>query len=201
MSDEKFLERWSRRKRKALNDQSRSAAPDVREPSPQEASEPPLELPQAPPPGAPEALPAIEAIDASTDIRGFLAGDVPAALSRAALRRAWTCDPGIRDFVGLSENAWDFTATDGVPGFGALRADDIRRLMARVDESIASSSEAASNAPTAAQPASSKETISQGPDEREARSDASPSAADEPGPQETESPPPARRRHGGALPE
>jgi hypothetical protein len=29
-------------------------------------------------------------------------------------------DPAVRDFVGLAENAWDFSLSDGVPGFGAL---------------------------------------------------------------------------------
>jgi hypothetical protein len=29
-------------------------------------------------------------------------------------------DPAIRNYVGLSENSWDFNAPDGVPGFGPL---------------------------------------------------------------------------------
>ena len=29
-------------------------------------------------------------------------------------------DPVIRDFIGLSENSWDFNAPDGIPGFGSL---------------------------------------------------------------------------------
>jgi hypothetical protein len=58
---------------------------------------------------------------------------VPAELTRAALRRAWVADPAIRDFVGLAENAWDFTAPGGVPGFGPLPAiDDVARLAAQV---------------------------------------------------------------------
>ena len=36
-------------------------------------------------------------ITAATDIRAFLAPGVPAELTRAALRRAWTADPAIRD--------------------------------------------------------------------------------------------------------
>ena len=43
-------------------------------------------------------------------------------LSRAALRRAWSADPAIRDFVGLAENAWDFTDPNAMPGFGPLEA-------------------------------------------------------------------------------
>src|SRR5207245_615081 len=56
---------------------------------------------------------------------------VPAALTRAALRRAWSADPAIRDFIGLSENSWDFTAPGGVAGFGPLTAEDARRLLAQ----------------------------------------------------------------------
>jgi hypothetical protein len=55
-------------------------------------------------------------------------------LTRAALRRAWSADPGIRDFIGLSENSWDFNAVGAVPGFGSLTAEDARRLLARVME-------------------------------------------------------------------
>jgi hypothetical protein len=34
-------------------------------------------------------------------------------------------DPAIKSFVGLSENAWDFAAPDGVPGFAPLHAHQI----------------------------------------------------------------------------
>jgi hypothetical protein len=34
-------------------------------------------------------------------------------------RFLWT-DPAIKDFVGISENGWDFSKPDGVPGFGPL---------------------------------------------------------------------------------
>src|SRR5258708_29713419 len=47
---------------------------------------------------------------------------------RAAMRRGWSSDPVIRDFIGLSENWWDFNALDGVPGFGSLTPEDIQRL-------------------------------------------------------------------------
>jgi hypothetical protein len=35
------------------------------------------------------------------------------------LREIWR-DPAIRDFVGLSENSWDFTAPETIPGFGPI---------------------------------------------------------------------------------
>lgn len=48
--------------------------------------------------------------------------DIPAILA----------DPTIKNFVGLAENAWDFNAPDGVPGFGPLRpTDDVARLLAQ----------------------------------------------------------------------
>jgi len=55
-----------------------------------------------------------------------------AKLARAALRRAWAVDPAIGDFIGLSENAWDFNAPGGVSGFGSLDLEQVRRLVAQV---------------------------------------------------------------------
>ena len=66
------------------------------------------------------SLPSLDSITAATDIRAFLAPGVPKELARAALRRAWSADPAIRDFVGLAENDWDFTDPTAMPGFGAL---------------------------------------------------------------------------------
>jgi Protein of unknown function (DUF3306) len=70
------------------------------------------------------SLPSIEAIAADTDVRGFLQSGVPAELTRAALRRAWTGDPAIRDFVGIAENQWDFNDPNAIPGFCLLPATE-----------------------------------------------------------------------------
>ena len=127
-----FLARWSRRKRSStsrkLSSPRTSSADDAAEatvsaPLRQEAGEPRIE----PPP-----LPPIESLDAASDITPFLARGVPVELTRQALRKAWQSDPVIRDFVGLSENAWDFNAPDGVPGFGSLTQAEVRRLVERV---------------------------------------------------------------------
>jgi hypothetical protein len=117
-TDEPFLSRWSRRKREGApapeSEVEIPSAPEggeelaVASTTPQE-QEPPFDLAK---------LPALDSITAATDIRAFLARGVPAALSREAMRRAWAADPAIRDFIGLSENSWDFTAPGGVPGFG-----------------------------------------------------------------------------------
>ncbi len=53
-----------------------------------------------------------------SDIRAFLEKGVPVALTKAALRRAWTADPAIRDFMRIAENQWDFTDPTSIPGFG-----------------------------------------------------------------------------------
>jgi hypothetical protein len=68
----------------------------------------------------PASLPSIESIAADTDIIAFLRAGVPAELTRAALRRAWTSDPAIRDFIGIAENQWDFNDPNAIPGFGPL---------------------------------------------------------------------------------
>jgi hypothetical protein len=58
---------------------------------------------------------------------------VPAALRHAALRRAWTSNPAIREFRGLQENDWDFNAPDGIPGFGTFNSDvEIKKLAVRL---------------------------------------------------------------------
>jgi hypothetical protein len=129
MSDsESFLKRWSRRKQSA-------------EPAPREAPETPGDAARQaqspaddavpPEPAAVDSasLPPIDSIGPGSDVGAFLQAGVPADLTRAALRRAWSTEAGIRDFIGLSENAWDFNAPDSAAGFGALSADDVRRLL------------------------------------------------------------------------
>ena len=125
--DETFLVRWSRRKRDAV-------APPNSEKHPPQNTGGTAERGSATGvdsrPSTP--LPPIEGIGSASDIQAFLAPGVPLELMRAALRRAWTTDPAIRDFVGLSENAWDFTAPSGVPGFGSLGVQEARRLAAQL---------------------------------------------------------------------
>jgi uncharacterized protein DUF3306 len=143
---ENFIARWSRRKREAAEETEvtkSSAVPDAAAGSahPSEdqrnesdasragsgASEPPESLLDA------TKLPPIESITAESDIRAFLAPGVPPELTRAALRRAWAADPKIRDFVGLSENSWDFNAPGAMAGFGSLEmTDELRRHIARM---------------------------------------------------------------------
>ena len=129
MTEEDFLARWSRRKRdvaKAEAEPSAEATPLASE-AKSDATE------KAEPEFDPASLPSIESISALTDITAFLRAGVPAELTRAALRRVWTADPAIRDFVGLAENAWDFTDPNAMPGFGPLEAtEEVRQMIARV---------------------------------------------------------------------
>lgn len=111
MSDsETFLSRWLRLKRES------------------EAVLPPPDAPAPAPPSPaafdPASLPPIESIVADSDIQAFLHEAVPAELTRAALRSAWSADPAIRDFVGIAENQWNFNDHAGIPGFGPIEAAD-----------------------------------------------------------------------------
>jgi Protein of unknown function (DUF3306) len=117
------LSRWSRRKRAAAQAaEAARAAEAAKSPPPESSSAPAFD---------PASLPPIESITAATDIRAFFAADVPAELTRAALRRVWTADPKIRDFVGLADYDWDFNAPGSMAGFGPLgTADALRREVA-----------------------------------------------------------------------
>jgi hypothetical protein len=135
--DEKFLARWSRRKVEEVDKKDVEKAPNAAEPESAAVSEEQKnqEFPDVRKDEKKEPLfdltklPPIDSIVASTDIRPFLAPGVPPELTRAALRRAWTTDPAIRDFIGISENSWDFTKPDSMPGFGPLLMTDSLRKM------------------------------------------------------------------------
>jgi hypothetical protein len=151
---ENFLSRWSRRKQQAKDEpqDDPARAPDASaradvNPEPltaetevavtrtrgnerdadvgsQREEEPAFDLTK---------LPSLESITAETDIRVFLQKGVPADLTRAALRRAWSADPGIRDFIGIAENQYDFATGSDLPGFGPLQStDDIRKMVAEL---------------------------------------------------------------------
>jgi len=134
---ENFLTRWSRRKR-VTEEPARPApavAPD--KPAPDGApadkpkSKPAAETPE--PAFDPASLPSLDSIGAQTDIRAFLQPGVPGELRLAALRRAWTMDPAIRDYKGLAENDWDFTKPNSMMGFGELDPSiDIKKMLAQI---------------------------------------------------------------------
>jgi hypothetical protein len=234
---EHFLARWARRKREAV-DAGKDAAPEAQktEQTNDSAAEQSQTTAVAAPESAPEAasaapelahLPSIEEITADTDIRAFLAPGVPTELKRAALRRAWSADPAIRDFVGLAENTWDFNNPDSISGFGRLEMTPaLRREVARLLGDVLSGDERADTAaadsheqpaedaaqiegaapePAPASASTDREDTGAGPpslaDERHvaAQNDATHAAlrTDD----EPENLPLPARRHGGALPQ
>lgn len=224
MSDEQFLARWSRRKQQATTGHAgpaRDEAAEVHEPAPSERAAPERVSPET----ELSNLPPIEAIDAATDITAFLRKGIPQELSRAALRRAWSADPAIRDFVGVAENAWDFNDPNAMAGFGALdysaeQIDALARCIVgglaptaeNLPNSLAETAEdGARSAPANADFTQSSDPVTATTDPRPLNQSAvaellSESAAPQPAAMDTrdmntngETPLP-RRTHGGALP-
>jgi len=130
---ENVLARWSRLKRQSRSqdrEDTREIPSGVAEGRAEEGDAPEAEAPA--PPVDVSSLPPIESIVAGSDIRAFLQKGVPAALTRAALRQAWSSDPAIRDFIEIAENQWDFADPKEIPGFGPLApTDDVQRLVAQ----------------------------------------------------------------------
>jgi hypothetical protein len=139
---ENFLTRWSRRKRVVVEPvepaPSDAAAPEKTaedgEPnSKASAKRAPETAAPAQPEIDPTTLPSLDSIGAQSDISAFLKPGVPGELRLAALRRAWSTDPAIRDFKGLAENDWDFTATNSVLGFGEIDpSTDVKKMLAQM---------------------------------------------------------------------
>jgi hypothetical protein len=134
--NENFLDRWSRRKRGVADEadlaklEDRNIEKDDTAVAARVEGMPQPEAKDADPkPFDPADLPSIESIGADTDVRGFLQAGVPEELKRAALRRAWSTDPAIRDFVGLVENGWDFNDPNAMHGFGPIAVEDVARLL------------------------------------------------------------------------
>jgi hypothetical protein len=139
---EDFLSRWSRRKREASEAQDQPeaqksdeaveaespAAGETGEGAPVARAEPTEETPL---PFDISKLPSIDSITAETDIRPFLAAGVPAHLTQAALRRVWSADPKIRDFIEIAENQWDF-ASGAVPGFDLSPPTNVEEMVADI---------------------------------------------------------------------
>jgi hypothetical protein len=209
-----FLSRWSRRKREAGAQAGREASTPLERNDRGEAVAPPCGEEKSPgalgsessAPSVPDfdvsSLPPIEAIGADTDISAFMQKGVPSALRHAALRRVWSADPAIRDFMGPNENFWDAAGPDGIPGFGDLDPNlDVKRMVSELFGEIE---------PAKTKPETAEFTGASGPSaeisETPSPSDDRPSqhienAAPQ---QQLSEPAPAKkitRRHGGAMPE
>lgn len=207
-----FLSRWSRVKR------GEAAAEPVVEAVPAPAVEAPP-VPDVVPEAAPEeeldlsTLPDLESATAETDFTAFLKRGVPEDLKKVALRRAWSLDSNIRDFIGPADYAWDFNAPDGVPGFALTLGGDIAKMVAQAIgqvEKIAERLEEGERAapafvppafapPGMAPPPALPEPALEAPAEPvRLLTEAPPPPAHVV--EEPEPAPPPRRRHGGALP-
>ena len=135
---ENFLTRWSRRKAEA--EQPADRARDANEKADQQKQPDDVAAEAKKEESANEAeevdlskLPPIESIGPETDIRAFLQKGIPPELTRAALRRVWTSDPAIRNFIGIAENQYDFATGSDIPGFGPLTpADDVARMVSQI---------------------------------------------------------------------
>jgi len=139
---EGLLSRWARRKQEVRRQaraetRAEASAPTVQsEPQPladnEVFTEEPLE--DASLADAIARLPKIEDLTAETELAPFLRAGIPAALRKAALRRMWSVDPAIRDFVSEARDyAYDWNTPGGVPGLGPmLPTDDIKAMVERI---------------------------------------------------------------------
>jgi hypothetical protein len=109
-NDPDFLARWSRRKRVAATDKiKQSQQIETSDGAAAETTPASLAPDENILPFDPAGLSTIAPIGVEFNVRAFLETGAPDDLVRAALRRAWSVNPAIRDFVGLSENSWDST--------------------------------------------------------------------------------------------
>lgn len=136
MSGSEFLSRWSRRKLEVRHEAQAETGPAAeREPPAEIAADPRAAEGEAEiTPEELAALPRIEDLTPGTDITAFLRKGVPEVLKNAALRRMWSLDPAIRDYVSEArEYAYDWNVPGGVPGNGPLLpTDDVGAMLGRI---------------------------------------------------------------------
>lgn len=138
MAGDDFLSRWSRRKREVVE---------------VEGPPPPAEIASRPDGEAPSvaasdvsvdedsltdediaALPSLDSLTVETDLTQFLKAGVPQVMRNAALRRMWSIDPSIRDYLcEAREYAFDWHIPGAVPGTGPmLPTDDIAGMVREI---------------------------------------------------------------------
>jgi hypothetical protein len=222
---EPFLARWSRLKRETAKERDEADSSSVpAQPAAADTGNA-SELREAgsePPPFDPASLPPVESITADSDIRAFLQAGVPAELTKAALRRVWTSDPAIRDFIGLAENQWDFTDPTAMPGFGPLEPTDkagelVAQAMGKLREAV---EPVVGDAPDAPAPSGEETPRERDPVQVAGMPEQTPQRSENDGPVKAGTPagsaapqhgsqdeeqssaqtPPNRRPHGSALP-
>ena len=138
MSGGDFFSRWSKRKRAIVRENPPTTVPVGSEAVGGEAVESesaPLagELSEGETLSREELakLPSLDSLTAQTDLTQFLRAGVPMVMRKAALRRMWSLDTNIRDYVSEArEYAYDWNVVGGVPGNGPLLpTDDIKAML------------------------------------------------------------------------
>jgi hypothetical protein len=222
MSEDGFLKRWSRRKRVPspvaetvpVELPPSNLPPQAGEglasssPSPAERGKAGMGAAQ-PAQGAspkqeedaidPATLPPLESLGPESDYTVFLRKGVPEAIRTAALRKAWMSDPFIRDFRGPAEYALDYTTSE----FDLRPTDDVAKMLDKIFRPKAAvlEPEAAPQAAPEAPPKLEAKAEPPAPPlrlpQKEAPAPLPKSTAEAP----SADPIPARRKHGGALPD
>jgi hypothetical protein len=123
-----FLARWSQRKREAKQPDRDAPVADGDVPAH------PVAEADAGPEFDLSSLPKLEDMTATTDITAFLRKGVPESLRNAALRKSWTLDPAVRNYVNPAlEYAYDWNSPGGVPGSSEIGAGmDVARLVSQI---------------------------------------------------------------------
>ena len=190
-----FLARWSRRKL--------APEPDVLAEPPSEAEalpEPAKPAAACPIPGGPEidlaSLPKLEELTVASDLTPFLRAGVPSGLRNAALRRMWSLDPEIRDFINSVEYQWDFNTPGGLPaGFSNELVGDVGKMLAQAIGYDPDAKKEQEDKVEVAQP--QPEAAPDAPVPPDLILAEAPALEPQPAPPEAGAP---RRRHGSALP-
>lgn len=117
---ENFLARWSKRKLQARTEPDAVPPPGDASATASQDTEPTQDEIDA----IVARLPRIEDLTPDSSISDFLRKGVPLDLQRAAMRRMWSIDPGIRDFIEVAENQYDWNAVGGCPGYQPLGPGD-----------------------------------------------------------------------------
>jgi hypothetical protein len=128
---EDFLSRWSRRKQQAETDGTLSGNRGAEQPEEPSAD---VSAGEALPELTAEeiaALPEPDDVASPEDLLAFLRKGVPEVIRNRALRRMWSIDPSIRDYIGDARDyAWDWNVPGGMPVSGPLDPrTDVRRMI------------------------------------------------------------------------
>jgi Protein of unknown function (DUF3306) len=142
--EEGFLARWSRLKREPGQPDAPITSPDAAPAESQTVPAPAPAVPHAQGQAALDdmlaALPKLEDLVPGQDLSMFMRAGVPVELRNQALRRMWTIDPAVRDFVSEAlDYAHDYNTPGAAPGFGPLTPgrDEVRAVLDMFDRMVA----------------------------------------------------------------